>query len=269
MRNIAYVATFVLLAAIGKLQAHEFWIEPLEYSLETGSEITANLRIGSEFEGSLISYLPRNFTRFEVVQGEVTRPVEGRLGDSPALRMDAMAEGLAIVLHETTLSNLTWSSWERFANFAEHKDFEGYEAHHEARGLPRDGIRESYSRHVKALVAIGDGAGEDRAFGLLTEIVALANPYTDDLTGGLPVQVFFQGEVRPDTQVELFSRGSGGEIEITYHRTDANGISLLPVEAGREYLVDAVVLEDLEPVADTDPVYRTRWAALTFMTPAR
>ncbi|MGV6888946.1 DUF4198 domain-containing protein [Rhodophyticola sp. SM2404] len=269
MRKIALAATLVAVALIGKVQAHEFWIEPLEYRADTGAEITANLRIGSEYEGSLVSYLPRNFTRFDVVQGDVTRPVEGRLGDSPALSMADMADGLAIVLHETTESTLTWSEWARFANFAEHKDFEGYEAHHEARGLPRDGFRESYSRHVKALIAVGDGAGEDRAFGLLTEIVALANPYTDDLSEGLAVQVFYQGAIRPDTQVELFSRGSDGVVEITYHRTDTNGVSILPMEAGHEYLVDAVVLEDLEPSTENDPVYRTRWAALTFMTPAQ
>jgi len=67
---------------------------------------------------------------------------------------------------------------------------------------------------------------------MLTEIVALANPYTDDLSAGLPVQVFYDNAVRADAQVELFAKSADGSVEITTYRTDANGIATLPVQPG-------------------------------------
>ena len=63
---------------------------------------------------------------------------------------------------------------------------------------------ETYRRYAKSLVAVGDGKGSDRDVGLDTEIIALANPYTDDVSGGLPVLVTLYGEPRKDAQVETY-----------------------------------------------------------------
>ena len=128
-------------------------------------------------------------------------------------------------------------------------------------------MRERYSRYGKALIAVGDGAGADREAGLETEIVALANPYTDDLSDGLPVRVLYQGAPRADAQVELFAKSPEGEVEITLLRTDAEGVALLPVTPGQVYLADAVVVRPLEPVAEDDPVWESLWASLTFKVP--
>ncbi|MBF9032960.1 DUF4198 domain-containing protein [Rhodobacterales bacterium HKCCE2091] len=267
MRPLLLAATLALLLPADKVFGHEFWIDPLRYTVEPGEELQADLRVGSEFNGVVFSYLPRNFTRFEVETGGELRAVDGRLGDTPALAMPDMAEGLAVVLHETSQAIVHWREWDRFVGFVEHKDFGDAAALQDGRGLPREDFRESYTRHAKSLVAVGDGAGADRHFGLRTEIVALANPYTDDLTGGLPVQVWDRDTLRADVQVELFDLAPDGEIAITYHRTDAEGVAVLPVEPGHEYLVDAVILEPREPDEASDAVWHTYWASLTFAVP--
>lgn len=263
-----FALNLALLPAIPAL-AHEFWIDPLDYTVAAEDPIQARLRVGQGFEGVSMSYMTRNFTRFDIVFGDTITPVDGRLGDNPALDVDAHGTGLAIVLHETTPRDLTYDEWDRFLRFAEHKDFPDIEARHLARGLPMTGFTESYTRHVKSLIAVGDGAGQDREFGLRTEFVALANPYTDDVSDGLPVLVLLEGEPRPDAQVELFDRAPDGTVTVTLHRTDAEGHALLPVEPGHEYLADAVTLMPLEPAAEGDPVWHTLWAALTFAVPAR
>ena len=126
------------------------------------------------------------------------------MGDNPALVMEAGADGLAVVVHETTDSRLTYTDFAVFQRFVAHKDFATALADHAARGLPETGFKETYRRHAKSLIAVGSGAGADRAMGLAIEIVALANPYTDDLTAGLPVLVLLDGAPRGDAQVELF-----------------------------------------------------------------
>jgi hypothetical protein len=263
-----FALNLVLLPAIPSA-AHEFWIDPLDFIISSDEPLEARLRVGQSFEGGSLSYLNRNFTRFELAFGADVTDVEGRLGQNPALRVEDHGEGLAVILYETTDNRLTYDEWESFLRFAEHKDFPDIEARHLARGLPMTGFMESYSRHAKSLVAAGNGEGADREYGLRTEFVALANPYTDDLSGGFPIQLLLDGQPRADAQVELFDRDAEGEVTITLHRTDAEGRAVLPVEPGHEYLADAVTLLEVEPTADSAAVWHTLWASLTFEVPAR
>ncbi|MEM6609178.1 MAG: DUF4198 domain-containing protein [Pseudomonadota bacterium] len=267
MKRAILAATLASFVLFGKGQAHEFWIDALDYAVPLGNPIAGDLLVGQEFSGAVYSYIPRSFTRFEVWMDGDSQPVVRRLGDRPALVFEDLPDGLAIVAHETTATNLTYTEWDRFVRFAEHKDFGDIAAMQDARGLPRTNFVESYTRHAKSLIAVGDGAGADTAIGLTIEIVALANPYTDDVSEGLPVLVQYQGRALPDVQVELFDRGPDGAVTITLHRTDADGVAMLPVAPGHEYLADHVVLEPLEPSEDGDPVWHTYWASLTFAVP--
>lgn len=227
----------------------------------------ADLRVGQMFSGAAYAYIPATFERFELVQGERVVAVSGRAGDLPALTMPAPAEGLWVIVHQTGNSVLTWNEWEKFESFLRHKDAVWVLDEHRARGLPETGFRERYSRYAKSLVAVGHGRGADRPVGLLTEIVALANPYTDDLAQGLPVRVLYEGRPRANAQVEIFARAPDGTVSDSFTRTDAEGVAVIPVAPGTEYLIDAVVLR---PVAEEGPraaVWESLWASLTFRVP--
>ena len=250
--------------------AHEVWLEPLDYTVPTDGMLQAHLVNGEEFEGTNFPYLMSRLTRFDMALGETTRPVENLSGSKPILDNAPLGDGLHVVAYVSTLSRLTYDDWAAWGRFAAHKDFATAEADHLARGLPQTGFTEVYSRHVKTLIAVGDGDGADQAMGLETEFVALMNPYTDDLSQGLQVQLFYQGVPRGDAQVELFAKAPDGTVEITLHRTDADGIATLPARAGYSYLADAVVLREPAPdlAAEKDAVWETLWAALTFAVPA-
>jgi hypothetical protein len=263
---LAAVLTVVLVAPPAK--AHEFWIEPVRHQIAPGEAIEARLRNGQKFVGVALPFLPAGYRRFEVVEGDTVRKVEGRLGDEPALNLPDAAEGLAIVVLETTDSTVTYTDPEKFPAFVAHKDFPGALEEHAARGLPAADFTEVYSRHVKALIAVGAGEGADRALGLRTEIVAEANPYTDDVTGGLPLRVLLDGAPRADAQVELFARAPDGSVGITLHRTDAEGRVTVPVAPGHAYFADAVVLLDTgNDMPAIGPVWQSLWAGLSFAVP--
>ncbi len=272
LNHLKLLKTSALALAISTSVAigHEFWIDPLTFSPGPGVNLTADLRVGEAFNGSPYAYVPRNFTLFEVAQGARRVPVEGRMGDRPALDTAPLGDGLNVVLHVTRDYDLKYKDYETFVNFVRHKDAEWAVAEHEAAGTPDIGIVEIYSRYAKSLIAVGDGAGSDRNYGLLTEIVALANPYTDDLSSGMPVQVFYDGKVRADTQVELFARDADGAVEVTLHRTDDQGIAVLPVRPGMRYMADAVVLRRAGPANEMlkGAEWESLWANLTFATAA-
>lgn len=247
---------------------HEFWISPLKYQVEAGENIVADIRVGQNFAGSAFSFIPDRFVRFDMIHGDRNMPVPGRIGDRPALNVKPPEDGLWVLVHETTDSILTYHEWEKFVSFVAHKDLADVLEIHAERGLSETGFRESYRRFAKALVGVGAGAGADRELGLLTEIIVGKNPYTDDLTAGMPVQVLFEGAPRTGVQVEIFEKSPHGQVEIMTARTDGEGRAVFPVKPGHEYLVDAVKMLRQDPDDPAkEPVWRSLWAASTFAVP--
>ena len=251
-------------------KAHEFWIAPAEHVVSTSDQVVASLVVGQDFEGNSQAYLPQNFERFDYAFGGQVMPVEGRLGDRPALRMDAPGDGLMVIIHETTGSLITWDEFERFEAFVEHKDAMWTLEAHKARGLSEEGVREVYTRYAKSLVGVGSAAGEDVVAGMETEIVALENPYTGNMSDGIDVRVLYQGAPRVDEQVEVYEMSEGGEVTVFTVRTNANGVATVPVKAGSRYMLDSVVLREpsAELVRRGNIAWESLWANLTFGVPA-
>ncbi|MFT7370659.1 MAG: hypothetical protein ACI94O_001985 [Octadecabacter sp.] len=267
-----FAIAFALTAALpipSQILAHEFWIEPIAYQVDSETNIIGELTNGQEFEGSQLAYLPQRFDSFTVAVGMRQSDVINRLGARPALNIEPLSEGLHVISYQSTLSTLTYSEWSKFLKFSEHKGFDNIETTHQARGLPRDGFDEGYRRFSKTLVGVGNSIGSDFRTNLDIEFVALDNPYTDDTSNGLRVQLFYLNSLRGDAQVELFEKAPDGTVSISLHRTDEEGIATLSVKAGYSYLVDAVVLREpsSELAVEADIEWETLWAALTFGIP--
>lgn len=269
MRVLSALLSAVVVCATQPADAHEFWISPETYMVPAEGQLIANIRVGQGFSGAAYAFFPKRFERFDLVAGDDVIPVEGRLGDRPALKMQAPARGLITVVHQTGDSFLTYDDAETFTQFVTHKDFAWALDENRRRGIPEQGFRERYSRYAKSLVGVGDARGADREVGLETEIVALANPYTDDVSEGLTVRVLYRSQPRADTQVEVFARDPEGTVTTTTYRTDAMGQAVISVEPGTEYLVDSVVMRPLTPEKESDPVWESLWASLTFRVPER
>lgn len=249
-------------------QAHEFWLLPSDFTVEDGAQIQVALRNGEKMKGIELPYLPGDVARFELVMGDTITPITARLGDMPAMDVAAPAQGLAVVLHETTPTLLTYRDFSKFQRFVAHKAMPQILEEHAARGLPETGFVEDYRRFAKTLIAVGAGAGADRAMGLRIEIVALANPYTDDLSAGMPLQVLLDGQPRAGAQLELFATAPDGTVTQIPYTTDATGQVTVPAQAGFTYLADSVdlfALPNNDPTAG--PVWHSDWASLTYLVP--
>jgi len=262
--NLRTILSIFCLFFPGLSSAHEFWVDPNRWQIAQGEEIVADLRNGENFKGSSLAWLPNNIKRADLAFGETVLPFEGRMGDRPALVKTAERSGLAVLLHETTPSSLSYKTWEKFAKFVAHKDLGITRTDHVAQGHPTEGFKESYTRHVKSLVKVGDGAGADRAYGLATEFVALTNPYSDKFDGNMKVLLTYQSAVRSNAQIEVFEKNKAGVVEVSLTQTDANGQAVFPVRSGSTYLLDAVVIRNVKA---NNAIYETLWAGLTFLVP--
>lgn len=264
MRRISLSAVFVLLSA-HFASGHEFWIDPHDFTIEPGEKVTADLRIGQEFEGGSFPYIPSNIERFDIVSGDSILAVRTRIGNRPALDQVIPDNGLWVVVHETTDQRLTYVEEGIFEAFVRHKDLEGTLEAHAERRLPDLGFAENYRRFAKSLIAVGDGKGADQELGLRTELVALTNPYADDFNGEMRVRLLFEGAPRADAQVEVFERAPNGQVSIGTTRTNSDGVASFAVKSGHVYLADAVKMLPLEgDEAGVLPVWYSLWASLTF-----
>jgi len=241
----------------------------MAYQVNMDQSLTANMRNGEEFEGVALPYLPQRIENFVLFAGDAAAKPDSRQGDLPALDQSPLNEGLHILAYQSRIETLNYENWDKFQRFVDHKDLGDVRTQHEARNLPDENFKEVYGRYAKSLIGVGNGTGSDRRVGLETEIVALLNPYTDDLTTGMQVQLHYRDQLRSDEQIEVFEKAPDGSVKISLYRTDAEGVGVFPVKPGHEYMVDAVVLR--EPSADmarnTGAVWQTLWANLTFGVP--
>ena len=245
--------------------AHEFWIGPEEYQVQSGAPLLAHLRNGQNFKGMSLTYFEDQTARFDLITSRGTIPVQPRMGDIPPLDMAAPGDGLVVAVYETSPATLKYADWDQFQTFADDKDFPDIRERHMGRGLPETGFTESYTRFAKALVAVGSGAGADGITGMETEFVALTNPYTSDPAQGFSARLYYQGKPRLNAQVEVFEKAPDGTVAVSIFRTDDSGGVTIPVRRGHRYLLDGVVLR---PAPDGGtPVWESLWAALTFAVP--
>lgn len=256
------------MGAAVSVQAHEFWFMPEDFTLDAGAQVRANLRNGSHMVGVDLPYLPENLPRYEVLLGDTVTPITARLGDTPAVDVAVPGTGLAILVAETINLTVTYDDFAVFKRFTEHKAMPQIAEHHVTRGLPDKGFTESYKRYVKSLVAIGDGAGADRVLGMRIEIVALANPYTDDISKGMPLQVFMDGKPRVGAQLLMLATDAAGVVTEVPYVTDGNGMAVVAAVSGSTYLADSV---DIFALPNNDamagPVWHSDWASMTYAVP--
>jgi hypothetical protein len=272
MKPTYFMTIISALCAAPMAYAHEFWIDPPEFQVQNDMPFVAELRNGELFAGTSQPFFEQRNTRLEVTIDQQTAAIIGRMGDRPAIQLPPPdVDGLMILAHEAAPSTITYSEWPKFMAFVEHKDFKDAEQIHTARGWDKEGFKEVYTRHSKSLVAVGSGEGSDRELGLVTEFIALDNPYAEDFDGTLDVSLLYNGVPRGDAQIEVYARGADDSVNVTITRTDSEGNAAIPVVAGMEYLLDAVVLREVAGATTVaeGPVWETLWASMTFAVPAR
>lgn len=245
--------------------AHEFWIEPEKYQVETNEPLSANLVIGQGFEGSLQMFFDTRIERFELRQGHQVAPYAGRMGDIPALTPELSDPGLLVIVHQTQPSSLKYHDWATFQAFIDEKDLGDVRSRHNARGLPKSGFYESYTRFAKALVAIGESQGADRRTGM--DIITGAPPLYRRL-GPRPAHSAL--EPRPpltETQITVFDHAPDGLVSVKRYIGDHSGRAVDHTTPGHSYLLAPVVPRPAPQ--DSEAVWDTLGASLTFFVGQR
>ena len=268
LKIIALLGLYIF-ATMRSAFSHELWLDSKSFQINSGEILEINLRNGENFKGINLSFFSNHIKQFFWVQNEKRTDVISRMGDVPAMRNKMEHDGLVSIVYESTPSFLTYTKWDKFVDFVTHKDLGDALKRHNANGWPKDGFQEIYHRYSKALIGVGAADGTDQNFGLVTEFVALENPYLDETPDTLLVRLLYDNAPRIGAQVEVFERNDNKDVRVFTRRTDEKGQVLIPVKGGHDYLIDSVVLREFSTNEQNAPIWESLWAALTFSVPKK
>ncbi len=143
-------------------------------------------------------------------------------------------------------------------------------AQREAAGETNDDAAERYSKHVKAIIQVGDDrSGEwTTELGYPVELIPLQNPYDLGIGDELEVRFLRAGEPVENQLLYAnheFNHGhddAGGHVEAVEARTNGDGVATIPLLVGGRWYIRTIHMVETPSEADID--YESNWATLTF-----
>jgi hypothetical protein len=261
MKQRVFMSVLLLLATTGTLGAHDLFLKLDAYFVSPGTTLIVRVLNGtfSKSEGAVAKDRVRDIT-FVTPAG--------------ATRLDTaawVAEGDTSILTVSTRESGTYvigASLGPRELKLEAKDFNDYLAHdglpdvlaarREAKELERP-ARERYSKHVKALVQVGDRLteGYQTALGYPAELIPLDNPYALRAGGTFRIQAVVEG--RPVANQLVIA---GGRTEQQSVRTDSAGVARFRIGSRGVWYVKFIHMRQV--AGDSTIDYESKWATLTF-----
>jgi len=245
--------------------AHEFWLEPLEFNVEVGTNIQAHIKVGEGLNGDSYAFFPRNFERFDLTVNAKTAVLKNRFAKKPAVDQTTTTNGLHILTYQSKPSRLRYEKREKFEKFLKEEGIEWVLKAHLERGLPELDFTELFKRFAKTLVKVGDGKGSDRLIGMPFEWVVLTNPYTETSSKTVVAQLFFDGKPFENSAVNVFIKRDNKVSRVSL-KTDFKGKVEVPVSDGGLFLINAVhmVIPDQADLRLKQAEWMSLWASTTF-----
>ncbi|HEX2250405.1 MAG TPA: DUF4198 domain-containing protein [Gemmatimonadales bacterium] len=255
------LAVLLLFASASVLDAHDLFLKLDSYFVKPGSTLVVRVLNGtfSTSDGAVSRDRLRDVA--VVTPSGRTRPdtaAWAAQGDTSVLSLSTGESGTYVIGASLLPRELT----------LEAKDFNEYLAHdglpdvlearRKAGELDRP-ARERYSKHVKALVQVGDRRTEEYqgVLGYPAELIPLDNPYTLKSAGVLRVRALVDGEPVPNQLVVV-----GNHRGQRSTRTDSSGVARVRIGSRGAWYVKFI---HMEPATEDRTIdYESKWATLTF-----
>jgi uncharacterized GH25 family protein len=249
------------------LFGHELWIDTTDFKVEKDTVINLNLRNGENFDGFSLGYFDRSVKEFYWRQNGKKFDNNSRQGDNPALQISPTDNGLVSIIYVSKPSIIKYKDFSKFQNFVMEKHSPGAVEIHKNLDFPLENFSEIYTRYSKALVGVGTSKGFDTENNLELELVALENPYTDNMADGIEILALYNGNPRAFSNLNVFERSNTDSSVNTFVvKTNDKGVAVVEVKNDCTYLIDNVIIRPANKklFKDRGVIWESLWAALTF-----
>lgn len=265
LRVILTTVVLVLVAA-GVGAAHDMFVKPARFLVTENAAVLVRVLNGtfSKSENSIARPRVRDIS---VVGPAGRRQIDtadwSATGDTSTFRVTTGAAGTYVIGASTRPNVIP----------LEAKDFNLYlqedgipdvlEARRQAGELDRS-ARERYSKHVKALIQVGQQRSDHFAteLGYPAELVPLENPYALPRGRALGVRTLVDGAPAPNQYVLYGGRTpNGGRIEQRSVRSDSTGVASIPLRTPGIWYIKFI---NMARVPGDTVDYESKWATVTF-----
>ena len=248
--------------------AHDFWIAPQSYQIETQGAVPISIMVGHPKDRSRWALNPHRVVSLKSISA-------GGITDHQA-RMDTLlpngdmllslnAPGTHLMIIETTSATSILPA-ETFNNYLEEEGLTPISADRARKETQDIEGREIYSRRGKAIIQIGpldeDAASYvTRPVGMTLEIVPQTNPYALAAKAPLTSTTYYRGKPTEGVTIGLISLDTdAGLVEVK--TTNAKGeVTFKRPETG-QWMLHAVWSDPLEDTSKAD--YDTIFSSLSF-----
>ena len=273
--------TVLTVAIASALRAHTLFLKLDSFFLEPNSTGVVSL-INGDFDLSENVITRDRMLDVSVVgPGGVVHPPHSAWTDSAVFHWSPDSVDTAILTFDTggpgtyligvsTAARVIPLTAEEFNEYLVHDGIVDLIEQRAAAGKTNDDAAERYSKHVKAVVQVGDVRSDEWSteLGYPAEFVPLRNPYELGVGDDLQVRFLRAGQPVANQLVYASHDGHHGHDEAGEHveavttRTDADGVATVPLSGtGRWYVRTIHIVETTtEPEVD----YESNWATMTF-----
>jgi uncharacterized GH25 family protein len=255
----ALCASALLFAVVRGAAAHEFWIEPSAFNLESGARVDVRLCVGDGFEGWSLARNEQRIERFAAIGAQTEQRLLGLDGADPAGVARLETPGGHILAFESKHSLSTMQA-EEFSAYLKEKGLEQILTQRARRGETRFAARDAYTRHAKALIRVGDSreAIADRAIGLRLELIA----EPERGAGARVFQLLYRQ--KPLVDALLTATRLGGAEGDLHARTDKRGRATFVLERAGVWRIGAVHMIEARDKKIAD--WESLWASITLQS---
>ena len=273
--------TALTLAIVTAVNAHTLFLKLDSFFLEPNSTAAVALINGDFDKSENVITRDRMLDVSVVGPGGVVHPPHSAWADSAVFHWSPDSVDTAILTFNTgdpgtyligvaTAARVFTLTADEFNEYLVHDGIVDAIEQREAAGKTDDDAIERYSKHVKAVVQVGDARSGEWAneLGYPAEFIPLQNPYELGVGDDLQVRFLRAGQPVADQLVYASYDGQHGHDEAGEHveavttRTNANGVATVPLSGTGRWYVRTIHMVETNSEPDVD--YESNWATLTF-----
>ena len=266
-RKIATTTSALLLGVVSLAHAHDLFLKPVRYFVAPRSDVLVRVLNGT-FSSSENAVARPRLRDLSVVTSDGREPVDTAawtaMGDTSTFQIRTKAAGTYVIGASTRPNVIALKA----TDFNTYLGTDGVPDVLAARRRNKEldrGARERYSKHVKALIQVGDAHTDQFGveLGYPAELIPLDNPYALGVGKVLRVRTVVEGRPMPGQFVLFGGRTAAGErLAQRNVRSDSTGVARIPLRARGTWYVKFINMVPVE--GDTAVDYESKWATLTF-----
>lgn len=259
----AVVCASVLTLLVTSASAHDFWVEPAEFSPVEGSFVDIRLREGVGFRGTTLPYINAWFQDFSQVTNAGREDVYSLQGNDPAATLK-MPAGAMLLGYESNRSFVELDA-AKFNSYLEHEGIEFIRAARIEAGEDSAPAPEYFVRCAKALLQTGPAGSDIYAtrLGYRLELTPAQDPYALNAGDELTFQLLWREDPAEGLLLQAFTREEPDRIQKI--RTDKDGRATIELHSSGTWLVKAVSIQPITGSAKAK--WLSHWASFLFELP--